>query len=475
MIEPLVATWRRFGRALSDMKSEAGLRARMKNIGHLLAGNFGAAAISMGTVAFAARSLGVERYGELALIVTYVQTIERFCSFQSWQPVIRYGAELKAQEKLSDLKSLLKFAVFLDIGAAVLGWLIACGLAILGAHVFDWPDRTAFATALYSTALLFTVTGAPTGMLRLAGKFREIAYLQVASMTVRLALCFVAMIAGWGLMAFVAIWTITHILALLLLIAAGYRVLGDLGVRDFFKEPIGDIRARFPNILRFSLLTNFSLTVRSSSHQMDTLLVGALTGAGGAGIYHIAKRISKFALQAGQQVQAVVFPDVARLWARGEFTTFRHVVMQTETILFALSAVGVVLTFIVAEPLIRLIAGSAFLPAATLLKVQIIAVAFLLCGSVTRTGLLCMGRETTVFALSVVATAAFFATSAILLPRVGAVGANFGHVIAGGFLVVGLWIAFRLAFARRVANPQSAPKPVASDDPSDAGDPGDFG
>jgi len=459
VIEPFAESWKKFGRAVDEIRSETGFGRRLKNIGHLLAGNFGAAAVSMGTVAIAARALGVERYGELALIVTFVQAIERFCSFQSWQPVIRYGANLHESGRLDDLRSLLKFAFFLDVGAALFGFALASTLAYAGAAAFGWSEGALTGVIIYASVLLFAVTGVPTGVLRLAGKFREIAYFQVVAMGVRLVLCVAAMLMGGGLIAFLAIWTATHILGHLLLIATGYGMLGKIGARDFLRRPIGKISRRFPKIWRFSVLANLSLSVRSSSQQLDTLLVGAFAGAGGAGVYHIAKRISKFALQAGQQVQAVVFPDVAKLWAKGDIRGFQRVVTQTETLLVLICGLGILATLFLADPVVRLLAGEDFTAAAALLKVQIFAVAFLLCGSVTRTGLLCMGRESSVFALAVVATIAFFISAAVLLPRIGPMGANAAHVIQGAILFAGLLAMFRAASKREAAAPRTAPPP----------------
>ena len=47
---------------------------------------------------------------------------------------------------------------------------------------------------------------------------------------------------------------------------------------------------------------------------VDTSIVGALAGPTAAGFYHIAKRLGRVIVQCGVQVQAVLYPDVARLW-----------------------------------------------------------------------------------------------------------------------------------------------------------------
>ncbi|NJM36365.1 MAG: hypothetical protein HC850_18600 [Rhodomicrobium sp.] len=166
-------------------------------------------------------------------------------------------------------------------------------------------------------------------------------------------------------------------------------------------------------------------------------------------------------------MQAVVFPDIAKLWAAGDFTAFRRVVQQTEVLLAALCVVGLIIVQVAAEPMVRLFVGEAFAPAALLLEIQIVAVVFLLCGSTSRAALLCMGKEKTILALSIAATIAFFIIASALLPRIGAAGANIAHVVEGLIVVSGLWLAFRMTLARarsgKLAPRTSAPQPDAGE------------
>jgi O-antigen/teichoic acid export membrane protein len=316
---------------------------------------------------------------------------------------------------------------------------------LFGADRFDWSPETVKSLLLYSSALLVLITGSPTGVMRLVGRFREIAYFQVISMAVRCALTALALASGAGLFTYVAIWAATHMMSAVLLMIATIVELRRRGYADFLNASLQDLSRRFPNIWRFSILANLSLTIRSSAGQLDTLIVGAFAGASGAGLYHIAKRVAKFAEQAGQQIQAVVFPDIARHWSLGNVEFFKADVRRTEAIIVGLCVLGVTATFLLADFVISLFAGTEFDGAADMLKVQIIAVAALLSGSVTRAALLCMGRETTVFILSVVAAAIFFAAAFTLIPRFGAIGGNIAHAITGVFLVAALWVTYRLS------------------------------
>ena len=77
------------------------------------------------------------------------------------------------------------------------------------------------------------------------------------------------------------------------------------------------------------------MTIRASAIEFDTLIVGAFGDPAAAGLYHIAKRLARLVQQCGVQVQAVLYPDVARLWAARAIGEFRRTVVQMELLLAA--------------------------------------------------------------------------------------------------------------------------------------------
>src|SRR3546814_10472808 len=107
--------------------------------------------------------------------------------------------------------------------------------------------------------------------------------------------------------------------------------------------------------------SDLSLTLRSSAQQLDTLLVGALADPASAGFYHIAKQVGRMAQQIGVHVQAVLYPDVARLWAAGAIQEFRRAILQVEVMLAAFGIAVVLLLLAAAMPILLYTAGPAFL------------------------------------------------------------------------------------------------------------------
>ncbi|MGF1543322.1 MAG: lipopolysaccharide biosynthesis protein [Parvularculaceae bacterium] len=447
---------RRARQRLRGIGAERAFRARMANIGHLLAGNFGAAAVSILATGLAARALGPNEFGMLALVVVFVQGVERLVSFQTWQPMIRYGAAVDdAPARLDDFRSLVKFGVLLDAAGGVAAFTLAVVVARAGGELFGLGGGAVALVETYAVVLLFSSTGAAIGVLRLAGRFKETAYIQMASQSVRAIACAVALAVGAGLAEFVAIWTATHLLASLVVWALGAHQLARAGGLDFHRASLAGLSTRFPKIWRFSVFANLSLTVRSSTQQFDTLLVGALLDPAAAGFYHLAKRVARAANQAGQQVQTVVFPEVSKLWSKGDVAAFRRVTLQTETLLGLLCVVGAVATWFAAPAAADVFLGPEFAPVALLVSVQIVAVTFLLVGNVTRSALLSMGDDSFVLALSAATAALYFALAPLLLLTFGAVGGNVAHVAQGVVWVTALAYRFR----RRLA---VAPPPATS-------------
>lgn len=444
-------------RAATAWRADGQLRQRLANIGHLLVGNYSGALIALLAVALTARALGPALYGMLALTIAFTRAVERIVSFQSWQPIIKYAAALDGTDQADELKTLLKFGLLLDIGAAMTGWLIAVLAAVLGGAWLGWDQRTIHLVLIYSTVLLFNITGMPTAILRLSGRFRTVAYGQVLGATTRLILCGLAVLMGGGLLDFALIWMATQILGALVFLATAMRQLRRQGIHGMLKAPLRGVTRKFPGLWNFAITANLSLTLRSSAFQLDVLLVGALAGPAAAGLYHVAKQIGRLALQVGQQVQAVIYPDVARLWAAERLAEFRRAILQVEVILASFGLFTFVAFIFLAEPLLRWTAGPAFVDAAPLLVVQMLAMMLSLSGAGANSALLAMGRQKQTLSVVLVATIAFHATALILIPRVGPMGANIAHVVLGTIWLSGLAVLFRRALREDAARAAAEP------------------
>lgn len=442
---------------------EGGHRLRFTNIAHLLTGNVLGSLLGFAAFAFAARTLGIEEYGQLALVLTFVRVIERTVSFQSWQPIIRYGASLTGPDQGEDLRSLLKFGLILDISSAVCAWIVALAISFASAWLFGWSRETCLLLTLYSSVLLFQISGMPTAVQRMAGQFRLLAYGQLVTNVLRVALCGLGFVLGAGLAYFATVLGVVQILGSATRYILATRTLRRQGVSGILGASLKGITHRFPGIWNFAWSSNLSLTLRMSTQEIDTLLVGALVDPAAAGLYHIAKRIARFGQQIGGQVQAVLFPDVVRLWANGHVNELKRVVLQTELALLAFGICAILFLFTFIDPLLRWTVGPEFMGAANLALVQITATALVISGSAARAALLGMGRQREVLRIVIVATLAFHSTAVLLIPEIGPIGGNIAHLVLGVIWAVGLGIVFSRAIKASGSNPDG-PTPVFTGD-----------
>ena len=418
---------------------------RARAVFHLLSGTAATLALTLLSIALVARLLGPAAYGIFAMILTLGQACERLVSFQSWQPLIRNGATVDPDADPATYFALLKFGWLLDIGGSIAAWAIASVLTIAGHYLFGFSFQHVGYTLLFATSLLFNFNGVSTAIFRLAGQYRTVAQIQVANAFVRLLCVAVAYLAGAGMLQIILIWTITQILGSIANFVFAMRFLPQPGFRQLLRARAKGITGRFPDIWRFALGSNLSLTLWSSVQVVDTLIVGWLADPASAGLFHIAKRISRILLQVGAQVQAVVYPDLSRLVAAGKRHAFVRVLVQTELLLGAFGVFCFVAMLLVGGPLMRLAVGPHFAGAVPLLTVQILAVTFAISGSASRAGLLALGDQRALLRTVMACTLAFYCAVFSLVPSVGAMGANIAHLLFGVIWLGSLTLCLRRA------------------------------
>lgn len=436
-------TWQRLRHALGGR--------RVRSVRHLLTGTAATVGLSLLSIALVARALGPAGYGILALILALGQATERLVSFQSWQPLIRYGAVLDPATDRDALRTLLKFALLLDLGGSAMAWAIASLLAVAAWWLSMMATDTLLLTLMFLVSLLFNLNGIATGVFRLYDHFRLIAQIQVGNALLRLLACGAAFLTGATLRDFVLIWAATQVTGTLANFIAARIVLRRQGIVAILGAPLGDMATRFPGLWRFAWGANVSLTLWSSVQQVDTLLVGWLADPAAAGLFHIAKRISRVMGQVGSQVEAVVYPDLSRLAARGDRRAFLRVIVQTELILAGFGVACFAGCLLVGNLALRLTAGPQFAGAAPLLTVQVLAVALTISGAANRAGLLALGQQRAVMRTVMAATTTFYCTAPLLILRIGPMGANIAHVLFGAIWLGGLMLSLRHALRNQGA------------------------
>ncbi len=435
-------------------------RRLMRNVGYLFSANAMVSGLGLLTLSAMAYALGPTGLGVIAIIEAYARSVDRVLRFEPWQAVVRYGSIALENDDRVGFARLVKAGTLFDIAGAFLAATVAIALAGLVLPHMGLETEQAPMAVLYAVSLYFALAATPTAVLRLFDKFDLIAKFSVLLALLRLLLVVLAWQLGTGLWTFVIILTIYQVTSTAVPLIFAWRELARQGYPfgDVLKTPLSDVFAQNEGIGRFVLNSNITVILRTATQRFDILIVGAILGPAATGIYQLARRSGQAAMVFGRPIQQAIYPDIARLWTRGEFGRFRRILLITNTAIFSAGLLGLIVVALNIEPLVRLFFSEKFLDAAPLMIVQGFAIVLFLAGNTLNPALLSMGKDKALVGISLAASAVFFIAFVPLLNQFGVMGGSIAHVI---FNVV--WLAGSLAvFWRTTARAIEGASPVGS-------------
>lgn len=420
-----------------------GYHRHIVQIGHLLSGDAISGGLMLVSTAIAARAMTTEKFGIFVLITTYVQLVERIARFESWQPLIKFAAELEARAESANLPRLHLYGLMLDVVAACIAAGSAFVIAAFFAPLLGFGNGYLDLVGICCVGTLFNITGMPTAALRLAGRYRTIAYSQLLAQALRILFAIYCWYQELGIASFLIAWMASQILGALIFIYYGFAALRAQSIASPLRASPRHLIRDFPGFLPFAWSTNLSMTMRTMTQEADTLLVGALAGTSAAGFYHVAKRLAKVAQQFGAQAQAVLYPDMARLWARREVRQLRALTLRVQLVLGGLGLAAILAAALVGGWFVTIALGQRYGEVAPLLVPQLVSVLFIMHAAPSRSVLLSMGRPQLVLLIAGIGAALFFASSFVLIPRLGAMGASLSQIVGSGFMALWMDIAWQ--------------------------------
>ena len=417
------------------------LRRLVHNLTYLFSANMIVAGLGMLTLVVMARSLGPTGLGILALIEAYARSVDRVLRFEPWQTLVRYGTNALEKGDDTEFRRLVKYSTLFDLGGAAL----AASVALIGlffvANWFDLGDESQTMAMVFAATMYFALSSTPTAILRIFDKFRLLSKLAVVIATIRLLMAVTVWQLGGGLWGFVIILVIHQLLEQLLPLIFAWRELRIQGQSHVWHLPFQGLLKYNQGLLKFLLNVNINVIARTSTQRFDVLILGALLGPAAVGLYQLAKRIGVAAQRLGRPLQQAVYPDIARLWARGEVSRFRWIVLRVNLIMGSVALIAFVILAANMEFIVRLAFGDAFVPSVPIVIVQVLATTILLTGNTMNPALMSMGEDHRLVRITLVATAVFFIAFAPLVLTFGPIGASIGHVLFNTLWLAGcLWV-----------------------------------
>ncbi|MGC8121857.1 lipopolysaccharide biosynthesis protein [Marinobacter sp. VGCF2001] len=284
------------------------LRLLFKQAGTLLTGNAFAGALGLAAFLATARHLGAESFGALALITTYAVVIDKLLNFQSWQALIKFGASIATDTaNAPNLSRLVSFCLMADVASAAVAGVVGLFLAQSVGQFLGWSDAVLAGAGWFCLVVVCNVTGAATGLLRIAGRYRLLAVHLVLANAFRLIGVVVGVTLDVGIAWFLWVYGIS--------MALGYAVIvfGGLSVARKWKlEFVTGSRSEIRQYLSFLFWTNASSALAVPVKHFDVIVVGAVLNEAAAGQFKVIRQVGQLLGQISSPLYQAVYPFLSR-------------------------------------------------------------------------------------------------------------------------------------------------------------------
>ena len=427
------------------------------NMGWLLGGRGFNAVLSLVYLAIAARTLGTEGFGHFALIIALGQAITGFSSFQTWQFIVRWGADPdNPGVDLQRAREATGFAVALDGVSVAVGTLASAVLVLTAPLWLDVPPELMWLTFGYCVISLLTIRTTPTGMLRLHSEYGKATWAEAVQPVIRAS----GAVLAWWLMpdvtGFILAFALSEVGTAIALWIVAARVqpvpLSSISLRA--------IPARHKDAWRFVLSTNMSGSLAVAGKQVMILLVGTFGGAYLAGGFRIANQLGVALIALAQTISKAILPELVQ--SRDGAV---EIARRMANIAAIAGVTAVVTAILFGRPGLALIAGEQFTGFYWAMIILSIAGAVELVGASLESLLISAGKAHVAFLVRLFPTILALVMLEMAIGWKGAQGAGFAVLGSSVLTVVGFYLAivnlkqFRIVMAPEDEGADNKPAP----------------
>ena len=410
----------------------------LANAGVLLGGRAANALISLGYMAVAARLLGVREVGVLILINAFAQLVGEVVKFNSWQTVLHFGSGPLAAGQRGQLQQVVRFTLFLDVASSLVGVAVAVTAALLFGDRLGWNPADSPKAALYCLTIMVMASATPIGLLRLFDRFDLIAAQAPISSLVRLAGSGLAILFGASLSAFLIVWASGTVVAFAYL--AGSAIL-EMRRRDLlagFRWLGTPLTSGMPGAWRFAWATNFNSSLDVAFTHTITIAVGALAGPAPAALWRIGRQVADALAKPARLLIPALYPELARLHVSHGEHAMRRLALQVGLVGGGVGTALLLVTAVAGKPVLTLVMGPAFAPAASIMLWQVAAAVIGIWALPLDPMLVTLGRPGDSVKVRLVVAAALLAALPFMIGRFGITGAGASLVAAMAALAAGM-------------------------------------
>jgi O-antigen/teichoic acid export membrane protein len=339
------------------------------------------------------RTLGVQQYGVLSIVVTFVAVVNRITSCRMGEFVVRYVSAALSSQQRTKAAAVIKVALLVEGVASCIAFGLICLLAPLGAHWFIRADEATQLILWYGVTILANlVAETTTGILQAFDEFRSQSLITTLTRISSLAAVAVAALIQpdlWGILTATLVGTLVS--SLLFLRQALKATRGKLG-SGWWKTPMTQLSGEWRAVASFIASTNLSASLSIVTKESEALWLGFFRSATEVGYYKLAMTVASLVFLPIGPMTQTIYPEITRNASLRQWQRFRTMLSKGSALAAAYVVMAGIVVGLASPYLIGVFFGASFTPAASALCVLLIGMGVTNILFWTRSALLALDR-----------------------------------------------------------------------------------
>ena len=221
------------------IKSEVMNNNIIKNTIIMFSGQTVASAIGFINTFLVLKAIGLEGNGIIAIAANYAGMFNGLFNFQSYNAMIKFGADALEKNDMPQFKKYLKQAVLQDVLTAILAFIVGYMCIDYVSDFFNWDSQMVSYIKLYLLTIPFNISGSINAVIRLNNDFVVGAKIGIQMTLIKTVLLLVGIVAKFEFKYYILLEIIMSIISSSLYIKSAIKYLKLTNCTDFLKVKIG--------------------------------------------------------------------------------------------------------------------------------------------------------------------------------------------------------------------------------------------
>lgn len=277
------------------------------------------AVFSMLSLIITLRIISTFEYGALVVIQTYVTLISNLFCLRTFNGLIKYVTDAEITSRSVEVKKYIFTSFLLDFGAGIIAFLFGIVLLEPITVLMGWDANTVKFINLYLPVIIFLplINGAPVGILRKLGYFKQVNIIHAIVFGIQTIVLFITYIVGIKNFQVILLeYALTETLECLVLLIYSLRIIQKNEKYKFFwKHGI----SKDYSFVKYSLYYGLNSTFDQILGNVSTLLINKYVGNLATAYIKVITRICSLFTKLSNPVSQIFYPELCEWITKGKY------------------------------------------------------------------------------------------------------------------------------------------------------------